>query len=56
MVLYLSEGDPIRAAKLKKTSEQLVFDYYYQNRVTDLNKLLDHIAYLRHLKEINKNK
>lgn len=49
MVLYLSEGDPAKAKQIKKTSERLVNDYYYENRINDLNKLLEHLAYLEHL-------
>jgi hypothetical protein len=32
-----------------------VLNYYYLNRVKDLNELLDHIAYLNHL-ERERNK
>lgn len=53
MVFYLSDGDPAKAVKIKSTSEKLVNDYYYQNRVSDLNKLIDHIAYLKHLEKNN---
>jgi len=51
MIYYLAEGDPTKAIKMKKTNEQIVNDYYYTNRVTDLNNLIEHIAYLKHLKE-----
>lgn len=51
MIMYLSEGDPAKAKQIYKTSEQLVNDYYYENRVNDLNKLLDHLAYLEHLEK-----
>jgi hypothetical protein len=51
MVMYLSEGDPGRAKQIRKASERLVNDYYYQNKVNDLNKLLEHIAYIEYLEE-----
>lgn len=53
MIFYLSGGCPAKAIKIKSTSEELVNDYYYQNRVSDLNKLIDHIAYLKHLETEN---
>jgi len=41
---------------MRKTKEKDVLDYYYLNRVQDLNSLLDHIAYVKHLKEEQKKK
>lgn len=52
--MYLSEGDPAKAKQIRKVSEKLVNDYYYENRVNDLNKLLDHLAYLEYLEEEKK--
>lgn len=53
MIYYLAEGDPIRGTQLKRTNEKMVNDYYYQKKISDLNSLIEHIAYLKYLKEQN---
>jgi len=48
---YLSNGNPGEIKVLMKTKEKDVLNYYYINRVNDLNSLLDHIAHIKYLKE-----
>jgi len=48
---YLSDGNPVLAGQMRKVKAKQLYNYYYINRVKELNELLDHIAYLKHLKE-----
>jgi len=41
---------------MRKTKEKDVLDYYYLSRVQELNSLLDHIAYVKHLREEEKKR
>lgn len=55
IIFYLTDGNPAKIKQMRKTKEKDVLDYYYLNRVQNLNELLDHIAYIKHLKEEAKN-
>ena len=54
ILYYLSKGDPGRIRDLRRTKLKDIYNYYYLSRIKDLDELLGHIAYLRHMKELEK--
>ena len=54
ILYYLSQSDPTKIKEFHKTKLKHIYSYYYLNRIKDLNELLDQIAYLRHIKELEK--
>ena len=56
VLFYLTDGNPAEIKRMRKTKQKDVLDYYYLSRVQELNSLLDHIAYVKHLREEEKKR
>jgi hypothetical protein len=51
VLYYLSKGDPGKLKQLRQTKEKDILNYYYLNRVNDLNELREHLAYMKKMEE-----
>lgn len=54
MIYYLSGGDPTKIKMLRNTNLEDLYKYYYLKRITQINIMLDDIAYAEHLSSLEK--